>query len=63
MSFPERNGADAPVTTLIIYYNGQRKYLKSMFPPTIAEKLIEFLYLISERAILTRTNEKRTMEE
>lgn len=63
MSFPERNGADAPVTTLIIYYNGQRKYLKSMFPPTIAEKLIEFLYLISERANLTRTNEKRTIEE
>lgn len=63
MSFPERHGADAPVTTLIIYYNGQRKYLKSMFPPTIAEKLIEFLYLISERVNLTRTNEKLTIEE
>ena len=63
MSFPERHGADAPVTTLIIYYNGQRKYLKSMFPPTISDKLIEFLYLISERVNLTRTNEKRTIEE
>lgn len=63
MSFPERHGADAPVTTLIIYYNGQRKFLKSMFPPTIAEKLIEFLYLTSERANLIRTNEKRTIEE
>lgn len=63
LSFPERHGADAPVTTLIIYYNGQRKYLKSMFPPTVADKLIEFLYLISEKANLTRTNEKRTIEE
>lgn len=63
MSFPESNGADAPVTTLIIYYNGQRKYLKSIFPPTIADKIIEFLYFISERANLTRTNERRTIEE
>lgn len=61
--FPERHGADAPVTTLIIYYNGQRKYLKSMFPPTIADKLIEFLYLLNIKADLTRTDEKRTIEK
>jgi hypothetical protein len=63
LTFPEIHGADAPVTTLIIYYNGQRKYLKSMFPPTITDKLIEFLYFVNERANLTRTNEKRTIEE
>lgn len=63
LAFPEIHGADAPVTTLIIYYNGQRKYLKSMFPPTIADRLIEFLYLVNERTNLTRTNEKRTIEE
>ncbi len=61
--FPEVHGADAPVTTLIIYYNGQRKYLKSMFPPIIANKLIEFLYLVNERANLTRTNVKQKIEE
>jgi hypothetical protein len=63
LSFRGRHGADAPVTTLIIYYNGQRKYLKSMFPPTIADKLIEFLYLVSTKAELTRTDEKRTLEK
>jgi len=61
--FPEIHGADGPVTTLIIYYNGQRKYLKSMFPPTIADKLIEFLYLVNTKVDLTRTDEKRTIEE
>lgn len=63
LSFPERHGADAPVTTLIIYYNGQRKYLKSMFPPTIVDKLIEFLYLVNTKANLTRTEEKRILEK
>lgn len=63
LAFPEIHGADAPVTTLIIYYNGQRKYLKSMFPPTIADKLIEFLYLVNTKAELTRTNDERTLEK
>jgi hypothetical protein len=63
LSFTERHGADAPVTTLIIYYNGQRKYMKSMFPPTIADKLIEFLYLVNTKVDLTRTEEKRTLEK
>lgn len=63
LSFTERHGADTPVTTLIIYYNGQRKYMKSMFPPTIADKLIEFLYLVNTKVDLTRTEEKRTLEK
>jgi len=63
LTFPERQGADAPVTTLIIYYNRQRKYLNSMFPPTIADKLIEFLYLINTKVDLTRTDQKRTIEK
>ena len=63
LTFPERDGADAPVTTLIIYYNGQRKYLKSMFPPTIASKLIQYLYQINERTNLTSTKEKRILEK
>ena len=63
LKFPKIFGNDAPVTTLIIYYNGQRKYLKSMFPPTIANKLIEFLYLINQNTILTRTDKKKTLEK
>ncbi len=60
--FPEKRGADAPVTTLIVYVNGQRKYLKSMFPPMISYKLIHFLYTLREGANLTRTSEKRLLE-
>ncbi len=63
LSFPEIHGYDAPMRTLIIYYNGQRKYLKSMFPPTIADKLINFLYLVNTKVKLTKTNEKRTLEK
>lgn len=61
--FPTREGADGPVTTIIIYYNGKRKYLKSMFPPTIADKLIGYLYQVNERILLTRTSEKRKLEK
>ena len=63
LTFPEADCCDAPITTLIIYYNGKRKYLKSMFPPTISSKLIDFLYFVNEKADLTRTNEKRKIEE
>lgn len=63
LNFPEVDGADAPVTTLIIYYNGQRKYLKSMFPPPIAKQLIDFLRSIHEKTVLTRTDEKRIIEK
>jgi len=63
LNFREADCCDGPITTLIIYYNGQRKYLKSMFPPTIADKLINFMYLLRDRAILTRTDEKRKIEK
>ena len=61
--FREALCCDAPITTLIIYYNGQRKYFKSMFPPTIADELIIFLYFVNEKADLTKTNEERIIEE
>jgi hypothetical protein len=63
LEFPEKIGEDAPVTTLIIYFNGQRKYLKSMFPPTIADRLIKFLYEVNQKTKLTRTNENRILEK
>lgn len=63
LTFPEVRGADAPESTLIIYYNGQRKYLKSMFPPTIARRLIHFLYSLSKNIVLERTAEKKQLEK
>ena len=61
--FPDRTGSDAPVTTLIIYFDGKRKYLKSMFPPDIAGGLIGYLYTIPDRQKLERANAKKTLEE
>ncbi|HMI06068.1 MAG TPA: hypothetical protein VK528_00875, partial [Flavobacterium sp.] len=34
---------DGPVKTIIIYYNGKRKYLHAMFPPDHALPLIATL--------------------
>lgn len=40
-------GFDGSIITIIIYFNGgQKKYLKSMFPPQIARLLINYLYSI-----------------
>lgn len=47
---------DGSIKTIIIYYNGNRKYLKDMFPPKIAQNLIDQLYLICEKANLSKTN-------
>ncbi|OCA80275.1 hypothetical protein BBH99_16055 [Chryseobacterium contaminans] len=62
-SFPKKEGHDGAVTTLIVYYNGERKYFKSMFPPTIADQLINFLYGLNEKVSLIRTEEKKILYE
>jgi Domain of unknown function (DUF6438) len=54
---------DAPVITLIVYFNGQRKYFKSMVLPHISNDLIDFLYALNGRATLVRTREKYVFEE
>jgi hypothetical protein len=54
---------DAPVRTIIIYFNGQRKYFKSNFPPNIANDLIDYLSGIRDRAKLDRTAEERVLEK
>jgi hypothetical protein len=61
-SFPEKDGSDAPTTTLIIYYNGKREYFKSMFPPTISQQLIGLLYEIGEKTKLVRTDKEKQIE-
>ena len=45
---------DGSIVTLIIEYNGKRKYLKDMFPPRIASNLIDHLYHICEDSNLTK---------
>ena len=54
---------DGSVNTIIVYFNGQRKYYKTMFPPTIANELIKTLYDICAEGGLTRVYEKFKLEE
>lgn len=54
---------DGSVSTIIVYFNGQRKYYKTMFPPTIANELIGTLYKICEIDGLTRISDKFKIEE
>jgi len=53
---------DASIITLIIYYNGQRKCLRSPGYPILLSQLIEYLYSLNQRATLPRTNEMRELE-
>lgn len=54
--------SDLPLQTIIIYYNGQRKYLKSKLPPVIVSNLVQFLNQLYDRAPLTKTQEKKQLE-
>jgi hypothetical protein len=63
LTFPRQRGFDGSTVTLIIYYNGERKYLCSMFPPVIANKLIDYLYSVKGRTSLIRTNEECKLED
>lgn len=46
LTFDGANCCDAPIKTIIIYYNNKRKYLRSMFPPNKARRLVSLLYEI-----------------
>lgn len=54
LEFNGETCCDNSVITIIVYYNGKRKYLKSMFPPAKAHKLISTLYEICETSKLQR---------
>lgn len=63
IEFADRLGMDGSIQTIIIYYNGKRKYMQSMFPPTIADNLIDFLYNICKNNSFNKTTEKFIIEE
>ncbi len=54
--------ADVPETTIIIYYNGKRKYLKSERPSANANELITLLKSIGNDKGLERTTEVKELE-
>lgn len=62
LEFDKTVCCDGSLITIIVYYNGKRKYLKSMFPPAKADKLISVLYEICHTSALQRTNDKLRIE-
>lgn len=57
-----RNCCDAPMKTIIAYYNGKRKYIKTMFPPAQGENLFGIFRKISESENQVDTSEKFEFE-
>ncbi|MCF0061757.1 hypothetical protein MUK70_21180 [Dyadobacter chenwenxiniae] len=63
LRFGNIKGNDAPDITLIVYFNGKRKYLKSMFPPRISEELLTFIMLrLQGYGKLIPTDENKDLE-
>jgi hypothetical protein len=54
---------DGSVKTIIVYFNGRKKYFKTMFPPVIANELISTLYSICQEDGLVKTSEEFKIEE
>ncbi len=62
LAFDNAQCCDGSVITMIVYYNGKRKILRSMFPPEKALKLIGMLYDICGKSQLMRSTEQFTVE-
>ncbi|MCF0057152.1 hypothetical protein [Dyadobacter sp. CY356] len=63
LKFRDSKGADSPVISLIIYFNGKRKYLKSIAPPRISADLVSFIiWRLCSYENLKPTNDKKEIE-
>lgn len=63
LRFGNIRGNDSPEIRLIVYFNGKRKFLKSMFPPRIANELLSFILLrLQTYSGLKPTEERRQLE-
>ena len=63
LKFPVGECYDGIMTTIIVYYNGQRKYFRSMLPPPEAEKIILFLNNLGVNTKLKKSKEVNNLEE
>src|SRR6187399_743486 len=63
LKFPAEFCCDAPVVSIIVYANGQRTEMASMFPPQEAQHLVAFLRGLGLSSKFPRTTEKVHPEE
>lgn len=62
LKFDGLDCCDGSIKTIIVYYNGKGKFLKSMRPPREADRLISILRFIDESTKTQRTDKKFTIE-
>lgn len=63
LKFKGPNCCDAPMKTIIVYYNGKRKYLHAMFPPDHAHQLIAVLNDIYSKTSFEPTKQHFSIEK
>lgn len=63
LSFPNVLCCDGPVTTLISYYNGKKKSLKSMTPSEKATPLLKALNYICQQNNFKKTDQRFEIEK
>lgn len=63
LTFNNVECCDASIITIIAYYKGKRKYLRSMFPPPATRDFISRLYDVCEKNKMTKSNKKFKIEE
>ena len=54
---------DGVVVTLIIFFNNERKYIKSMLPSIVTDDLLNFFYTLDSKMNFTITDQKFYMQE
>lgn len=62
LTFKDINCCDGIVYTIIVYYNGERKVFKSMFPPEEASDLIAVLNDICRNSAVKRSSKDFVLE-
>lgn len=62
LNFGDAHCCDGSLKTIIVYRNGKRKFMESMFPPERTNNLIAALYAICEKSKLEKTDEKFVIE-
>lgn len=63
LTMPEVLCCDAPLITLSVYFNGQKRAFKTMFPPVIAQKLVDVLQKVYDESPRRRTDRPFVFEQ
>ncbi len=63
VNYKQATCCDSPVYTIIVYHNGKRKYLKSMYPPKKMDGIINELYKTCQNNNFKKTDKILIIEQ